>query len=124
VIPSLAYSPDGGWLASAGYPERPVRLWDLNAGRLHRLMGSHSKARNPVAFSPDGRLLATTGGDVGIVRLWNVATGAELRHVGGPADRLLSVAFAPDGRFLAATGTDADIRLWVLAELLENRTQP
>jgi hypothetical protein len=33
-------------------------------------------------------------------------------------------AFAPDGRFLAATVTDAEIRIWVLAELLENRTQP
>jgi hypothetical protein len=44
--------------------------------------------------------------------------------VGGPGDRLTGVAFAPDGRFLAATGTDADIRLWDLAELLENRPQP
>jgi WD40 repeat protein len=58
------------------------------------------------------------------VRLWNPATGAELRRVGDPADRIYSVAFSPDRRFLAATGTDGDIRLWVLAELLENRTQP
>ena len=116
-VTCLAYSPDGRWLASTGDLERPVRLWDLEGRRGDRLIGSHSRARDPVAFSPDGRMLATAGDD-GAVRLWDLATGAELRRVGGPGDRLTGVAFSPDGRMLAATGTDADIRLWDLADLL------
>jgi WD40 repeat protein len=79
----------------------------LKAGRLDRLIGSHSHARNPVAFSPDGRLLATAGDD-GIVRLWDIVTGAELCQVRSPDDRLSGVAFSPDAKMLAAAGNDAD----------------
>jgi WD40 repeat protein len=116
----LAYSPDGRWLASTGWFDRPVRLWDLEGRRGDRLIGSHSHARESVALSPDGRMLATAGAD-GAVRLWDLATGTELCRVGGSGDPITGVAFSPDGRTLATAGTDADIRLWDLGELLQAR---
>jgi WD40 repeat protein len=56
-VASLAFSPDGRLLASGGYQEPPVNLWDLAAGEVvGRLRGDMGVG--PVAFSPDGTRLA------------------------------------------------------------------
>jgi WD40 repeat protein len=120
---SLAFSPDGHWLASIGDRGRHGRLWDLEGRQGDRPLEALSRARDPLAFSPDGRLLATAGED-GAVRLLDLATGVRLCRVGGPDDRLTGVAFSPDGRSLAATWDDADIRLWDLGDLLKPRAEP
>src|SRR5262249_46363783 len=60
LVESMAFSPDGKYLASGSFQE--VVLWDAQTGQLrHRLTGF---AHNVVAlaFSADGKLLATGGG--------------------------------------------------------------
>jgi WD40 repeat protein len=67
-IRSVAFSPDGRTLASAG-TDRTVRVWDPASGQPTATLFGHTEIVFSVAFSPDGRTLATGSMD-GTVRLW------------------------------------------------------
>ena len=68
VVRTVAFSPDGHTLASAG-DDRTVRLWDVATGSLRRTLRGHTDVVPIVKFSPDGKILASAGDDH-TVRLW------------------------------------------------------
>ena len=111
-VRTIAYSSDGGTLASADF-DGTLRLWDTRAGKtLGDPLVGHTNEVWGLSFSPDGETLASSSFD-GTVRLWNVEDGSPL---GAPIDAgvgaVRSVAFSPDGRTIAFGGSDDTVRLW------------
>ena len=111
-VRTIAYSPDGGTLASADF-DGTLRLWDTRAGKtLGESLVGHTNEVWGLSFSPDGETLASSSFD-GTVRLWNVEDGSPL---GAPIDAgvgaVRTVAFSPDGRTIAFGGSDDTVRLW------------
>jgi WD40 repeat protein len=117
VVCSLAFSGDGGQLATADF-ENAVTLWDMAGGRP-KTFGKGSVMA--LAFAPDGRTLA--GGEMDTtVRLWDVAIGSQRGIFQGHARPVMTLAFAPDGRVLASGDLGGVVKLWDVVEGTERAT--
>jgi WD40 repeat protein/tRNA A-37 threonylcarbamoyl transferase component Bud32 len=116
-IGSLAWSPDGRWLAT-GSSDGTVLLRDPATGEPKQTLPGHKGTVLALAFSPDSRLLACAASDVfqptqpGTIVLWDIATGKELRTLRGHTQMLNGVAFTPDGRRLVSSSRDATVKVW------------
>jgi WD40 repeat protein len=74
---SLAFSPDGQWLAS-GSLDGTVRLWSLTGKTEPRILSGHTRWVECVAFHPNSRLLASAATDE-TVCVWDVPRGNRVR---------------------------------------------
>lgn len=97
LVNSVAFSPDGTTLASAG--TGIVKLWDV---ATRTVVTTLRNTYGPVAFSPDGIMLFAGN------KLWDVNTTTVHATFDVQAG---SVTFSPDGGTLATTAQE-EVRLW------------
>lgn len=134
TINSLAFSPDGKFLASGGCVgvteklkgcidnKGQIMLWDIQKPGepvVYSETDGHAGLVKSVAFSPDSKMLASGSFDRSII-LWDVTPGApQMRILLDHEQPLIAhasfvnaVVFALQGKFLVTAGDDREIKVW------------
>ena len=136
TIYDLVFTPDYRLLASDGYNEANIKLWDLASRRELRTFGEKKtegllENSHILAISPNGKMIATSV--VGIdekqqkyvyVRtfVWNIQTGEKLFTFEGQKFDVGGLVFTPDNRYLISGSVDMTIKFYDLTTGKEART--
>lgn len=113
---SMAFSPDGSYLALLSSLHRTVKFWSTDNWTLVRtLYDVFWDAVHSITFSHDGRYMAVCSSD-STVKIWDVeyAIQKEIRPLQGwHTEDITAVAFHKD--YIASGSKDHDIKLWDIA---------
>ncbi len=114
-VESLAFSPDGQFLAiGGGEPSRggEIKLWDIRSDQFARDFANiHSDAVLSLEFSADGKFLASGAADK-MARVIDLASGKVARSFEGHTHHVLGISWSLDGRTLATAGADSVVKTW------------
>lgn len=136
IVNALAFTPDGKELVVGGHHE--LTVWTIATGKLAKRLYTRAERAYAMAFLPDGKLVVAGGrpGQEGDVRIYDLTAkgktedGVEIldgvndkkvlvKHLFDVEDAVLCLAIAPDGKTLAAGGCDRAVRVFDLANGLD-----
>ena len=114
LVESMAFSPDGRYLASGSFQE--VNLWDAQTGALRKKLTGFVHNVVAITFSADGKLMATGGGaptEDGEVKVFEVGSWKQITNIkGGHSDTVYGIAFSPDHTKIASCGADKFVKVF------------
>jgi WD40 repeat protein len=115
---SLAWTPDGARLLSAGsYCDPTIREWDSSTWKqVGDPWNGHTSDIRDIVVNPAGTLVASASHDK-TVRLWRLSdrqtiASFQLEH----SDEVFSVIFSTDGKHMLGGGYDNNVSEWVVPQ--------
>jgi WD40 repeat protein len=121
-VSSVAFSPDGRFLAYSATGDADIRIRRASDGALLRTFTTYTRSGvDQVAFAPNGQALASTwnrtqnsGGYTfyfGGLEIWTTASPPSL-ETGTHSNYVTCLAWAPDSSSIASGSSDRSVILW------------
>jgi WD40 repeat protein len=98
-VRAVAITRDGRRAVSA-CSDKTLRIWDLESGRLLKILEGHSEWVRAVAITPDDRRAVSVSDD-NTLRIWDLESGREFCSVAGDA-AIRCCAIAPGSKTIIA----------------------
>ena len=112
-VQSVAFSPDGVTLASAG--RLGVHFWDVATGQLLLWADRNGSRTRALAFNADGSRLVAGSTDEkspGEISLWGLEPDRGIQRLRGLTTPIRKVRFSPDGGRIAAISDEWRLGVW------------
>jgi len=124
-VTSVAWSPDGRYIATASTQRNLIHIWDAQQRQLiHEITLAASQALfHGLSWSPDGRYLTSCGGESSL-RIYDSRNWTLARQIGESESGICAhnAVFSSDGRQLAVLGAKLrfyDTQDWHLLKTLD-----
>jgi WD40 repeat protein len=112
-VRSAAFSPDGGWLVSAGQPSggrTVLKVWNLVEGKLISEIETHLGTESRLLLSPDGKWLANACGR-SCLEVWELPAGF-LKISARSCHPISTIAFSGVSANVVAVCVEGDTRAY------------
>jgi WD40 repeat protein len=117
---SVDFSLDGSILASAGWTDENINLWNVTTGNLTQTWIDAFRGSR-IEFSPTVNSLLAYPQDT-VIKLRNITDGVVLQNMTGHTNMINSIAFSPNGSLLASCSRDNSVKLWDVTSGTELRS--
>jgi Leucine-rich repeat (LRR) protein/WD40 repeat protein len=112
-IRTIAWSPDGKYIASAG-ADKIVQVREAITKKHLCAFQKHTYEVSNVAWSPDSHSLLSCGNGEGEIQIWNASTGKRLflhleEH---PTTRGQAASWSPNGQYIALSYSYGSVQVW------------
>ncbi|KAK9704876.1 hypothetical protein RND81_07G017100 [Saponaria officinalis] len=111
LVNSVAFSPDGLWLASGSF-DKSVRLWNPRTGKFVCVLRGHVAPVYQICWSPDSRFLVSASKD-STVKVWDIRTHRLKHDLPGHEDAVYAVDWSPNGEMVASGSKDKTMKLYM-----------
>lgn len=107
-------APENAELVASGHDDGRLRIWDVRANKLRKVIDAHGARVDALTFcAPGGVLLnLVSGGSDGALLLWDAIAGSRLHTIREDSHIIKVLSASPNGREVALGGDDGRVEVW------------